>query len=243
MPAPTSPTTRPTVARRLRALAASTLLLAGLLPAAAAPALASHTPDPASVTIAGSLQCELGCPGDWDAGCAATHLAYDADDDVWQGAFDVPAGELGVQGAAERRLGRELRRSTRRRRRQHPARRWARRRTVKFYYDHETTGSPTTSTSSIAVAPGSFQCELGCPGDWQPDCLRSWLQDPDGDGVYTFATTALPAGELRGEGRDQRGVGRELRPGRRPGRREHPVHRPGRQREGHVQLRRARPTS
>ena len=35
---------------------------------------------------------------------------YDADDDVWQGTFTVPAGELGVQGAAQRRLGRELRR-------------------------------------------------------------------------------------------------------------------------------------
>ena len=42
--------------------------------------------------------------------------------------------------------------------------------------------------------PGSFQSELGCPGDWDPDCLRSWLQDPDGDGIYTFSTAALPAG-------------------------------------------------
>ena len=46
----------------------------------------------------------------------------------------------------------------------------------------------------IAAAPGSFQSELGCPGDWQPDCLRSWLQDPDGDGVYTFTTRSIPPG-------------------------------------------------
>ena len=46
----------------------------------------------------------------------------------------------------------------------------------------------------IAVAPGSFQSELGCPTDWDPTCLRSWLEDPDGDGTYTFETTALPAG-------------------------------------------------
>ena len=45
-------------------------------------------------------------------------------------------------------------------------------------------------------------------------------------------------GLVRGEGGDQRGLGRELRPGRRPGRGKHPVHRPGRQREGHVHLRR-----
>ena len=43
--------------------------------------------------------------------------------------------------------------------------------------------------------PGSFQSELGCPGDWQPDCLRSWLQDPDGDGTYAFTTRSLPAGD------------------------------------------------
>ncbi|HEY0372395.1 MAG TPA: pullulanase-type alpha-1,6-glucosidase, partial [Thermoanaerobaculia bacterium] len=44
------------------------------------------------------------------------------------------------------------------------------------------------------TVPGSFQSEIGCGGDWQPDCLRSWLQDPDGDGLYTFSTTSIPAG-------------------------------------------------
>ena len=28
-----------------------------------------------------------------------------------------------------------------------------------------------------------------------PDCLRSWPQDLDGDGTYTFTTSALPAGD------------------------------------------------
>ena len=46
----------------------------------------------------------------------------------------------------------------------------------------------------MATAAGSFQSELGCPADWQPDCLRSWLQDPDGDGTYTFTTDDLPVG-------------------------------------------------
>ena len=45
------------------------------------------------------------------------------------------------------------------------------------------------------TAAGSFQSELGCPADWSPDCLRSWLQDVDGDGIYTFTTTAIPAGD------------------------------------------------
>ena len=44
------------------------------------------------------------------------------------------------------------------------------------------------------TAPGSFQSELGCSGDWQPDCLRSWLEDVDGDGIFTFETRSIPVG-------------------------------------------------
>ena len=44
-------------------------------------------PGPASVTIAGSLQDELGCPGDWQPECANSYLTYDFDDDVWQQHF------------------------------------------------------------------------------------------------------------------------------------------------------------
>ena len=62
-------------------------------------ALASHTPAPSAVTIAGSLQSELGCSGDWQPDCAATHLAFEAADEVWQGSFAVPAG-TSVQAAA-----------------------------------------------------------------------------------------------------------------------------------------------
>ena len=58
-------------------------------------------------------------------------------------------------------------------------------RTVKFYYDHATHWVTDNVNSTIAVAPGSFQSELGCSGDWDPGCLRSWLQDPDHDGIYT----------------------------------------------------------
>src|SRR3954452_3489890 len=56
------------------------------------------------------------------------------------------------------------------------------------------TATTSTESSPVAVVAGSFQSELGCPGDWQPDCLSSRLEDPDGDGAYTFETTALPAG-------------------------------------------------
>jgi glycosidase len=179
---------------RLAAFFGAAALFGSLIPAAlVAPALASHTPAPGSVTVAGSLQSELGCPGDWQPDCAVTHLAFDAGDDVWQGSFSLPAGSYEYKAALNDswtenyglhavggganiplNLGAD--------------------KTVKFYYDHKSHWATDNVSSTIAVAPGSFQSELGCPGDWQPDCLRSWLQDLDGDGTYTFVTTALPAG-------------------------------------------------
>ena len=171
------------------------LALAAILVSAAAlagRATAGHTPDPAGVTVAGSLQSELGCPGDWQPGCASTHLQDDPGDDVWQGVFNVPGGTWdykaalndswdenyganGVPDGANITLN-------------------APGGDVKFYYDHKSHWITDSVSSRIVTAAGNFQSELGCPGDWQPDCLRSWLQDVDGDGAYTFVTTGLPAG-------------------------------------------------
>jgi alpha-amylase len=45
-----------------------------------------------SVTVAGSLQSEMGCAGDWDPACAASHLTFDTDDGLWKGTFPIAAG-------------------------------------------------------------------------------------------------------------------------------------------------------
>ena len=174
-------------------------LLASLLVSAApVPTVRAATPVPTSVTIAGSLQSELGCAGDWDPGCAAAHLTYDAADDVWQGSWAVPDGSYEYKAALNNdwvenygahavpggdniplALGADTQ--------------------VKFYYDHKSHWVTDNVNSVIAVAPGSYQSQIGCPGDWDPSCLRSWLQDPDGDGIYTFETTALLAGSYEGK--------------------------------------------
>jgi glucoamylase len=152
-----------------------------------------NTPDPTSVTIAGSLQSELGCPGDWDPACAATHLAYDASDDVWQETFSVPAGSWEYKAALNNSWDENYGLNAQLNGPNIPLNLTSDT-SVKFYYDHKTHWVTDNVNSVIAVAPGSFQSELGCPGDWDPGCLRSWLEDPDGDGIYTFETTALPAG-------------------------------------------------
>jgi hypothetical protein len=193
---------RPIGRLRVATILAVLALVAGILPAPGP--LAAVAPDavraaaPTSVTIAGSLQSELGCPGDWQPDCAATHLVYDAADDVWQASFDLPAGSYEYKAALNNswdenygagaapggaNIPLSLVTAT----------------TVKFYYDHKSHWITDNQGSVIAVAPGSFQSELGCPGDWQPDCLRSWLQDPDGDGTYSLATTSIAAGSYEGK--------------------------------------------
>src|SRR5437868_15506374 len=52
-----------------------------------------------SVTIAGDLQSELGCGGDRDPSCGKTFLTYDANDDVWQSAFNLPTGYWNFKAA------------------------------------------------------------------------------------------------------------------------------------------------
>ncbi len=169
------------------------LALAAVLLVLLQAAAASPTPDPTSVTIAGSLQSALGCPGDWDPACATTHLAYDAGDDVWQGTFSLPAGSFDYKAALNdswtENYGLNAQLNGANIPLDLPSGG-----SVKFYYDHKTHWVTDNVGSVIAVAAGSFQSELGCPGDWDPGCLRSWLEDPDGDGIYTFETTALPAG-------------------------------------------------
>lgn len=176
-----------------------TLVMAAAIALPATPqiAVASHTSNPGSVTIAGNLQSKLGCSGDWQPDCASTQLTYDANDDVWQGTFTVPAGAYEYKAALNNSWdenyganavpnGGNIALA-------------ADGSAVKFYYDHKSHWVTSNKNAVIAVVPGNFQDELGCSGDWDPSCLRSWLQDPDGDGTYTFETTALPAGNYEGK--------------------------------------------
>src|SRR5689334_23048572 len=169
----------------LLALAAAVFLL---LPASTA----SSTPNPTSVTIAGDLQSELGCAGDWDPACAGTHLTYDSSDDVWQGTFSLPAGNYQYKAALNNSWDENYGLHAESGGQNIPLA--APGGPVKFYYDHKSHWITDNQSTPIPVAVGSFQSELGCPGDWQPDCLRSWLEDPDGNGTASFETTALPAG-------------------------------------------------
>ncbi len=172
-------------------------LLVGLLPTGTAQA---SMPDmvtlaaPTSVTLVGDLQSELGCASDWDPTCAATNLTYDSEDQVWQGTFTIPAGSWLYKAATNgnwdnpyppgfTNLNLSLASET----------------SVKFYFDDDTPWMADSVSNVIATAVGNFQSELGCSGDWLPSCLRSWMQNPDNDNIYTFSTTNIPAGSYEGK--------------------------------------------
>ena len=164
------------------AVAASFALVIASAARAATPA------GPGSVTVAGSFQSEVGCPGAWQPDCATTHLAYDASDGIWQGTVAIPAGSYEYKIAIDDGWNENYPAANLALALAAPA-------AVKFYFDPTTHWVADDVNDVIATVAGSFQSELLCPGDYQPDCLRTWLQDPDDDGIYVFETTLLVAGD------------------------------------------------
>ncbi|MPV36651.1 pullulanase-type alpha-1,6-glucosidase [Georgenia subflava] len=144
------------------------------------------------VTVPGSHNAAMGCAGDWQPDCAEAALTLDEQSGIYTGTFDLPAGSYeykvavggswdvnygagGVPGGANvayTHAGGP----------------------VTFFYDPVTHDFTNTSQGPIVTLPGSLQSELGCAGDWAPDCMATWMLDPDQDGVFTFTTDELPTG-------------------------------------------------
>ncbi len=145
-----------------------------------------------TVSIPGTLNSELGCPGDWQPECEAIRLPH-VGNGVYAGTFTVPAGDwlykIAINGSWDENYGAggvpggdnvpfTLAAET----------------AVTFVYDDATKWFTSSAQGPLITLPGSYQSEVGCPGDWQPECLVTSLQDPDGDGVHTYTTAAIPAG-------------------------------------------------
>src|SRR5215470_17956498 len=158
---------------RLRVLFASFCGLSGLM---ACQALAQTVP--ASVGIPGNYQSEAGCPGDWDPGCSATQLVYDANGDIWRNTFSIsPAGgyeyKVALNGNWDVNYGLHALQNGP----NIPLSTGVSPQSVTFYYDHKTHWVTDNVSSIIATVPGSFQSEIGCSSDWDPGCFRTWLED------------------------------------------------------------------
>jgi pullulanase-type alpha-1,6-glucosidase len=147
---------------------------------------------PDAVSVPGDHNSEMGCPGDWQPDCPQAQLSLDPNDQIWKGTYTLPAGPYAYKaainkswdenyGAGGAKDGANIGYTA-------PAG------PVTFYYDHSTHYVTSDAEGPIVTVPGSFQAAVGCSGDWQPACMRPWLQDPDGDGVLTWRTDRIPAG-------------------------------------------------
>ena len=183
-------------------IAISAILLASFSSLLASPAQAQSSSNPESVSIPGTHQDELGCPGEWEPECENTLLTYDTEDDVWQGTFEIQPGndndkkgpryKAALNGSWDENYGANataggsdiplvVTEPTQ----------------VKFYYDHKTHWITDNFNSKIIVAMGSFQTQMGCNNNNDATCLRAWLQDPEGDGTFGVTTGGLKAGTYK----------------------------------------------
>lgn len=151
---------------------------------------------PASVGIPGNYQSEAGCGGDWDPACPATQLVYDSNSDIWKNTFSIPTGsyeyKVALNGTWDVNYGLHAQQNG-----PNIPLATAAPRSVTFYYDDKTHWVTDNASSLIATVAGDFQSEMGCSGDWDPGCFRSWLQDINGSGIYSVSTSALPAGSYQ----------------------------------------------
>ncbi|MFC8454088.1 alpha-amylase family glycosyl hydrolase [Kitasatospora sp. NPDC057223] len=185
----------PRHSRRRTAAAAAASTVTAALALSLVPFLQStaSAASPTAVSVPGTFNSEIGCSGDWAPDCAQAQLTQRADG-KWSVTLNLPAGtwaykaainkswteNYGAQGAAG---GADITLTV-------PAGGKA----VTFVYDPATHSITDNANSRVVTAAGDFQSEIGCPGDWAPDCLTSSMDDTDGDGTYTFSTTAIPAG-------------------------------------------------
>lgn len=149
-----------------------------------------------TVSIAGSFGSALGC-GDWDAECVSAELTERVGV-VFSQSFDLPAGDHEYKAVIDHAWSENYGTD-----RNHDGP------NIEFTLDEPTTVTFVYSDDSkfvthffegsdqgrIAVVASDIQSHLGCAGDWQPDCLGSWLQNYDRDGhIYLLETNRLPAG-------------------------------------------------
>lgn len=147
---------------------------------------------PSAVSVPGTHNSEMGCAADWLPDCDQAQLGLDSNDKIWKKSYSITPGAYGYKAALDRawtvnygakatQEGENISYETVNG-------------YVSFYFDPATHWITSDAEGPIVTAPGAFQSELGCSKDWDPACMRPWLQDPDGDGVYTWSTKLIPAG-------------------------------------------------
>ena len=187
---------------------------------------ASPTPAPPArppSTVPGSHNSEMGCPGDWQPDCAAAAADQAAPTASGPARSRSPPAPTSTRSRSTAAGTRTTARAASPGAPTSPTR-VAAAGPVTFFYDpHDPLvhRRPRRARSSRCRARSTASWAArgtGCPTAW-----RAWLQDPDGDGTYTFTAQDLPAGAYEVKVAHNLQLGRELRRRRRAERGEHPV--------------------
>jgi maltose/maltodextrin transport system substrate-binding protein/arabinogalactan oligomer/maltooligosaccharide transport system substrate-binding protein len=165
------------------------------------PADVDLSPDD-TLTVAGTMQQQLGCEENWAADCDATTLTYDEASGTWGGTFEIEPGayefsitlngswdvSFGVDGKSG--MGTNYTLSM------------AEAAPVTFTFDPETK-TTTVESEGIGDAPvveydaahvaGTLQTQLDCDEDWSPDCDATALTYDEASGLWV-GTFDLAAG-------------------------------------------------
>ncbi|MGV9693609.1 pullulanase-type alpha-1,6-glucosidase [Streptomyces sp. NPDC003444] len=160
---------------------------------AAIPATAADAPQPTTVAVASDFDNQLGCAGDWAPDCDQAQMRP-RPDGTWTLTARLAAGTYQYKAALDRGWAVNYGQNATPGGANIPLTVPTGGAEVTFVYDPVTHWITDTLGTTLVTAVGTFQSELGCTGDDDPDCLASWLTDPDGDGIATFTTTRLPAG-------------------------------------------------
>ncbi|MEY9877578.1 pullulanase [Streptacidiphilus sp. MAP12-33] len=181
---------RPTFFTRAATLAATLALLGGGAVTRSAPALADT---PAQVSLPATFDTAIGCSATWQPACSQAEMTL-AGDGRWKATLNLPAGSWsykiavnngwtvnygagGAPGGANINItvptGGEQ---------------------VTFVYDPDTHVVTDNSAMPVVTATGDWQTAAGCTTTWSATCANTIMTDPNGTGVSTWSTTAIPAG-------------------------------------------------
>jgi glycosidase len=153
-----------------------------------------EAPQPDSVTVAGTLNAQMGC-AEWDPACPQAGMSLDPVDNIWRLTVNLPAGQYSYKAALNGGWGENygaggvfngdnivL---------DHPGG------AVTFRYDNSTHLVSAVYASqqpqAVSVA-GSLGVALGCSGDWLPECDQAQLTLDPADLVWKLSVPELAAG-------------------------------------------------
>ncbi|MCZ4102579.1 pullulanase [Streptomyces sp. So13.3] len=148
---------------------------------------------PGAVSVPGTFNSEIGCAGDWATDCAQDQLTQRADG-MWSVTLSLPAGSYTYKVAINKSWTENYGQNGAAGGADIPLVVPTGGKAVTFLYDPVTHEIADNATSRTVTAAGTFQSEIGCATDWAADCLVPRLQDSDGDGIYTWTASTIPAG-------------------------------------------------